>query len=144
MINEYFAFAEKRISNQQLRAVYTAVQEFAAGTSVMKDIASSPRTVECPYVKTSKMKFIDLGTGCATMALELQDDIFYKVLGETTGLEICDEASLMPCIINLARIKTQYEKIKSALDEVNATGYGIVMRGIDELTREEPEIVHQG
>ena len=125
-------------------AVYTAVQEFAAGTSVMKDIASSPRTVECPYVKTSKMKFIDLGTGCATMALELQDDIFYKVLGETTGLEICDEASLMPCIINLARIKTQYEKIKSALDEVNATGYGIVMPGIDELTLEEPEIVHQG
>ncbi len=95
-------------------------------------------------VKTSKMKFIDLGTGCATMALELQDDIFYKVLGETTGLEICDEASLMPCIINLARIKTQYEKIKSALDEVNATGYGIVMPGIDELTLEEPEIVHQG
>ncbi len=46
-------------------AVYTAVQEFAAGASVMKDIASSPRTVECPYVKTSKMKFIDLGTGCA-------------------------------------------------------------------------------
>ena len=125
-------------------AVYTAVQEFAAGASVMKDIASSPRTVECPYVKTSKMKFIDLGTGCATMALELQDDIFYKVLGETTGLEICDEASLMPCIINLARIKTQYEKIKSALDEVNATGYGIVMPGIDELTLEEPEIVHQG
>ena len=125
-------------------AVYTAVQEFAAGASVMKDIASSPRTVECPYVKTSKMKFIDLGTGCATMTLELQDDIFYKVLGETTGLEICDEASLMPCIINLARIKTQYEKIKSALDEVNATGYGIVMPGIDELTLEEPEIVHQG
>lgn len=125
-------------------AVYTAVQEFAAGASVMKDIASSPRAVECPYVKTSKMKFIDLGTGCATMALELQDDIFYKVLGETTGLEICDEASLMPCIINLARIKTQYEKIKSALDEVNATGYGIVMPGIDELTLEEPEIVHQG
>ena len=114
------------------------------GASVMKDIASSPRTVECPYVKTSKMKFIDLGTGCATMTLELQDDIFYKVLGETTGLEICDEASLMPCIINLARIKTQYEKIKSALDEVNATGYGIVMPGIDELTLEEPEIVHQG
>ena len=40
--------------------------------------------------------------------------------------------------------KTQYEKIKSALDEVNATGYGIVMPGIDELTLEEPEIVHQG
>ena len=50
----------------------------------------------------------------------------------------------MPCIIQLARIRTQYEKIRGALDEVNATGYGIVMPGIDELTLEEPEIVRQG
>ena len=48
----------------------------------------------------------------------------------------------MPCIINLARIKTQYEKIKSALDEVNATGYGIVMPGIDELTLEAVSYTH--
>ncbi|MBD5101169.1 MAG: stage IV sporulation protein A [Subdoligranulum sp.] len=125
-------------------AVYTAVREYADGVAVMKDVAASERTVECPYVKRSAMRSVDMGTGCAVMALELQDDIFYKVLGETTGLEICDEASLMPCIIQLARIRTQYEKIRGALDEVNATGYGIVMPGIDELTLEEPEIVRQG
>ena len=40
--------------------------------------------------------------------------------------------------------KRAYDKIKSALDQVEATGYGIVMPGIDELTLEEPEIVRQG
>ena len=50
----------------------------------------------------------------------------------------------MPCIINLAKIKTQYEKVKSALEQVQATGYGIVMPTIDELHLEEPEIVKQG
>ena len=125
-------------------SIYTAVQEFAAQTSVMKDIAGAGKTVECPYLKSSKVRSLALGTGCAALTLELQDDIFYKVLGETTGLEICDEASLMPCIIGLAKVKKEYEKIKSALDEVNATGYGIVMPGIDELRLEEPEIVHQG
>lgn len=125
-------------------SVYTAVRTFADGVETMRDVASNERTVECPYVKRSAMRTIELGAGCAVMAVELQDDIFYKVLGETTGLEICDEASLMPCIIQLARIRTQYEKIRGALDEVNATGYGIVMPGIDELTLEEPEIVRQG
>lgn len=124
-------------------SVYAAVREYADAVNTMKD-AVGRTAVDCPYVKRSEMRSIEMGTGCAVLALELQDDIFYKVLGETTGLEICDEASLMPCIIQLARIRTQYEKIRGALDEVNATGYGIVMPGIDELTLEEPEIVRQG
>ena len=89
------------------------------------------------------MAKVDLGTGVARVEVTLQPDIFYRVLGETTGLEICDEASLMPCIINLARIKKEYEKIKDAMDQVEATGYGIVMPTIDELHLEEPEIVKQ-
>ena len=40
--------------------------------------------------------------------------------------------------------KKEYEKLKSALDEVEATGYGIVTPTIDELTLDEPEIVKQG
>lgn len=43
-----------------------------------------------------------------------------------------------------AKAKRAYDKIKSALDQVEATGYGIVMPGIEELTLEEPEIVRQG
>ena len=50
----------------------------------------------------------------------------------------------MPCMIELAEIKKRYEKVKTALDEVQATGYGIVMPDIDELSLEEPEIVKQG
>ena len=49
----------------------------------------------------------------------------------------------MPRMIELAEIKKKYEKVKSALDEVQATGYGIVMPDIDEMTLQEPEIVKQ-
>ena len=87
---------------------------------------------------------MDLGTGSAVMEVTLIPDIFYRVLSETTGLEISDEAGLMPCVIELAKVKEKYDKIASALEQVNATGYGIVMPGIDELKLEEPEIMHQG
>ncbi len=46
---------------------------------------------------------------------------------------------MRPC-----RHDKEYEKLKCALDEVEATGYGIVMPSIDELTLDEPEIVKQG
>ena len=123
-------------------AIYAAVREYAAGLSVMKDIEGN--AVDCPYLAGGSLKKVDLGNGCAVIELRLADDIFYKVLSETTGLTVCDEASLMPCIIDLARIKAKYDKIASALDEVNATGYGIVMPDISELRLEEPEIMRQG
>ena len=87
---------------------------------------------------------MDLATGSVRINAGIAPDIFYRILGEQTGLEIVDEASLLPCVVSLARAKRAYDKIKSALDQVEATGYGIVMPGIDELTLEEPEIVRQG
>ena len=74
----------------------------------------------------------------------VKPEVFYKVLSEQTGLEIGDEAGLMPCIIELAKAKRAYEKIRSAMEQVEATGYGIVMPSIDELSLEQPEIVRQG
>ncbi len=87
---------------------------------------------------------IDLGKGCANVAVNIKPQLFYTVLSENTGLDICDEMELMKCIGKLAEIKKKYEKIKDALDEVEATGYGIVMPDISELSLKEPEIVKQG
>ena len=50
----------------------------------------------------------------------------------------------MPLLKDLITIKKKYEKVENALNEVEATGYGIVMPDIDDLSLEEPEIVKQG
>ena len=122
--------------------IYTAVRDYAEKVAKIRDLAKAGG-VESEFVTRSSVKRVDLGSGVVRVEVVLQPEIFYRVLGETTGLEICDEASLMPCVINLARIKKEYEKIKDAMDQVEATGYGIVMPTIDELHLEEPEIVKQ-
>ena len=38
----------------------------------------------------------------------------------------------------------EYEKVKNALEEVERTGYGIVMPDSSQLTLEEPELMKQG
>ena len=50
----------------------------------------------------------------------------------------------METLTELALIKAEYMRVKNALDEVEATGYGIVMPKTEELSLEEPEIMHQG
>ncbi len=99
---------------------------------------------QCEYVNNVEVKGIDMGKGSARVDIGVANELFYKILGEATGLEINSEAELMPCMIELAGMKREYDKVRIALQEVNATGYGIVMPGLDELTLDEPEIVKQG
>lgn len=99
---------------------------------------------ENDFTETVKVDSIDLGRGSARINLAIKPELFYQVLSQTTGISIGDERQLMNSIIELSAIKKQYMRVKDALDEVEATGYGIVMPTIEELSLEEPEIVKQG
>jgi len=126
-------------------ALYDQVRGAAAGMHRMADVrACAQGLCQCEYVQRVSPPLIDLGQGTARVAVELQADLFYRVLGEATGLDIGGEEGLFPCMIELARIKKEYDRVRGALEEVEATGYGIVMPGMDQLKLEEPEIVRQG
>ena len=58
----------------------------------------------------------------------------YKIL-------IADDEALMQMLRELSQTKKLYEKVQTALEQVKATGYGIVMPGAEELKLEKPEIV---
>lgn len=87
---------------------------------------------------------INLGNGSAEISLRVAGELFYKILAETTGLVIKDEQELMESMAEMAVMKKEYMRVKGALDEVEATGYGIIMPETEELKLEEPEIVKQG
>ena len=127
------------------KAVVEPVADFAKNISKVSEIRNLvPKISDCEYVKDVSLKNIDLGTGRADITVIINPELFYKILSEETGLEINGESGLMPCMKELADIKRKYERIRGALDQVEAVGYGIVMPTIDELTLEEPEIVRQG
>lgn len=98
----------------------------------------------CDAIASSEISSINLGDGTVRVSVRTDEDLYYKILGEETGFEITGKDSLMSLMRTLSKTKYEYDKISSALEEVKATGYGIVSPGIDELTLEEPEIVKQG
>ncbi len=89
------------------------------------------------------MKESDLGTGRVALRGELKKELFYRVLSDECGIDVKGEKDLLFTLRELAAAKARYDKIASALDEVNEKGYGIVTPEIDDLTLEEPEIVKQ-
>jgi stage IV sporulation protein A len=96
------------------------------------------------HIDKVKIANIDLGSGSASVSISINKKLFYKIIAESTGLVINDEEELMDNICELASMKNQFVKIKNALEEVEATGYGIIMPDIEEIKLEEPEIVKQG
>ena len=95
-------------------------------------------------ISSSLINEIRLGSGSITITVNLLDDLFYKVLTEISGVNISNEGELFSSMISFANIKKEYDKVASALQEVNTKGYGIVSPTIDELILEEPEMVKQG
>ncbi len=104
----------------------------------------STKIQEYEYVKDISIANINLGEGTVLYKVTTDEDLFYKILGETSGFEISGKQTLMELVCDLAKVKKEYDKISRALREVNEFGYGIVSPTIDELTLEEPEIVKQG
>jgi stage IV sporulation protein A len=121
------------------------IKESAENLKHIKDIEKFGNCFKnCENVDFASVDSIDLGEGSANIELHIKNSLFYKVLTETTGLVINDEQELMESIAELAQMKKEYLRVKDALDEVEATGYGIIMPDIEDLKLEEPEIVKQG
>ncbi len=87
---------------------------------------------------------IDLSTGTVTYKLEVDSKEFYNLLSRQCGVDIADDFYLMSYMKHLTHAKQEYDKLKSALDQVKETGYGIVNPTMDELTLEEPQIISKG
>ena len=49
----------------------------------------------------------------------------------------------MPCMRELAEVKRKYDRIRGALDQVEAVGYGIVMPSADDMDLQPPEVLRK-
>lgn len=106
------------------------------------------RCVECfsdyDFIKKAYIDKINAGVGEINIDIMLKDDLLFRVLGETTGIKIEGEHELINIMREFSRIKKEYEKIEVALNEVNQTGYGMVMPSQEEITLYKPELLKQG
>ncbi|NMP36772.1 MAG: stage IV sporulation protein A [Clostridiales bacterium] len=126
-------------------SVCSAVKEAARDMTHVRDVTGLCSGIsECEHVESSTVASMDLGRGTARIEVAINCGLFYSILAQATGLDVGSEQGLMDRMIELSQMKKEYDRLKNALDEVEATGYGIVMPTIDELSLEEPEIVKQG
>lgn len=125
-------------------AVFECIKESAKKIEKIRQIQDVLEALsECEYIHSTAIQNLDLGRGFATIGINIDTSLFYKVLSEQTGIEIQDECELFNCIKKLSQKQKEFDKIAQAYDQVQESGYGIVMPTIEELSLEEPEIIKQ-
>lgn len=129
------------LKDEAYKSVMNAIQDI----EYVRDIGTMTEALcSCEHIADAEISLMDLSVGSARITVRMKNGLFFKILEEQTGISVDNEQSLLSCMKELSQIRQEYSRIKSALDEVQTTGYGIVMPTIDQLTLEEPEIVKQG
>ena len=96
------------------------------------------------YIENAECVGIDYGTGCVRIQSVIDKNLYYDTLQSISGTDVKDDWALMQLMKDLMYAKGEYDKLAPALQQVEATGYGIVMPSDEKLRLEEPEMVKQG
>lgn len=92
------------------------------------------------YLKPLERLKPDFGSGVINITLEPHEHMFYGIMSEMCGVDISDESSLFEYIRNASVAEKEYGKLKSALEDVDTRGYGIVLPADGEVELETPDL----
>jgi len=125
-------------------ALYEAMKDSAGKMTKLSDAeAAAAELGALEQVQDAKIKSVDLGNGAVSYTVSFPDSLFYEVLSEQTGVPVESDAELMELLSQLSATKKEYDKIAGALEQVRATGYGVVMPAAEEMKLEAPQIVRK-
>ena len=99
---------------------------------------------EMEGIQDYALRSVDPGTGTVSCVITFPEAMFYEILSSKAGMTIQTDGELLNLLIDLARIKKEYDKISAALSSVKATGYGVVMPTMEEMQLEKPEVLKKG
>ena len=110
----------------------------------IRDITQKSVEIEAPCVKRTVLEQIDLATGQVKIRLELENQYYFQMLSQMTGVEIRGEYDLITTLQELAAQKEEYVRVQAAMESVRGCGYGVVLPEREEVQLQEPVIIRQG
>lgn len=132
------------LSHPVKQEIIAKVQEMMGDFHVLRDIGLADTACEGPSISRMKLDRVALNTGTAAYSIDMEENCYYQMLSELTGMELQDEYDLMEQLRELSAMQKEYEKVIKAMEAVRRKGYGMVLPEKDEITMEDPILIHQG
>jgi len=97
-----------------------------------------------PAISKAYISDVDTSTGVVTINLHAPDNLYSDTLNEIMGVNVKNKADLLSLFQEFNETRSEYNQIKSALQMVRQTGYGIACPTINDMKLDTPEIIKQG
>ncbi|MCQ2400197.1 MAG: stage IV sporulation protein A, partial [Clostridia bacterium] len=132
-------------SNELIREITGGLRSATENMSKMKDFAYlSENFALNGKIDTPVVESVNLADGTVEYTLNANPSLFYEVLSSECGDEIKDDYELLSYVKSLAKAKSEYKRLKNALELAEETGYGIVCPDDGKLSVDEPVLTKQG
>lgn len=127
------------------KSVISMIVNWAQTVNTAEDIqTAASQLADGELMEKIRLESLDLGVGKAVLDVSFVEGLFYKVIGELMGEEVESDSHFFSLISEFAEAKRSYDKVRHALEQVEAAEYGIVQPKLDEMVLSEPEIFQQG
>ena len=112
--------------------------------NTLRDIKNYEFKEESTYIRDYRVDNIDVRKGIVNVTLSFDENYYYSIISELTGLDIKDEYSLISKLKELSSKKSEIEFLTEAYESVKNTGYGVVNPKEGDINLVEPEVIRQG
>lgn len=130
--------------NRFIQEIISEVSKATSGLHKIGENSNLEMFADSENFESTINKTINMATGEVVLEIVPKEGLFYKVLSDQCGCDISNDYALVSYVKQLSVAKSQYDKFKSAVEQVNETGYGVVYPNLNDLQLEEPKIVKQG
>lgn len=119
-------------------------REILSRTSFIRDMAENFEFEPDDFIRSAKVSSIHMEDGVVDVRMECFPELYYQTLSEMTGMEIRNEYQFIRLLKELVANRLSYEKVDTAIREVAASGYSIVMPDKEEIELDSPEVIKHG
>lgn len=132
--------------NNWLKKIYIdKIRESVVEIDKLKDIDTIiNHFVDCEYISKAYLSNVDTSTGEIIVTLDPPDDLYDQILKEVAGISLSSKADLLSIFQEYNESKQEYDQIKTALQMVKTTGYGVASPTLTDMKLDTPEIIKQG
>ena len=119
-------------------------QSVLAKVTWMKDIPGDMWEGAPEFIRQIRIDQKNLSDGSVSLEVMISQTYYYQIISEYVGMPIGGEYQLMRTLLELSSTQKQYQKVKDAIEAVRVRGYGVVTPERNEITLDEPQIIHHG
>ena len=121
------------------------IRESIVEVDKLRDIDTITKHVEnSDHIKKAYISDVDTSTGIVTINLEAPNELYDEILKSTIGVSVNSKADLLKLFQDYNEAKSEYDQIKSALQMVRTTGYGVACPTLNDMKLDTPEVIKQG